>query len=197
MISRMRAAVAREQGMSLVETVFATSAAAIVLTGLVTLLTVTARWGDDVQEASVTQTEVRGALDELVREVRQAWSGDGTPAIELLSPTQITFRSPDRGTPMRLRRISYQLTGGRFERAIAVSTNTGAPPWTFGPRSAWVPQFRGVENAQPFTYLDESGLATTDPARVRTVTVTVVMPGGTGQGTRSTYSVSATLRASP
>jgi prepilin-type N-terminal cleavage/methylation domain-containing protein len=195
MLRRIRRLLHREDGFTLIESLVAIAAGSIVLAALVTLLTVTSRWSGDVQEAAVSQTEVRSAMDELARDLRQAYTGDAAvPAVSTMTATDLVFTSPDRATPMHLRRIYYRLSGGRFERAIAVSTNTGAPPWTFPLPGAWVTRAQKIVNAGAFTYLDSAGAPTTDPAAVRTVTVRLEVAAGSGQGTRSAYETSVTLR---
>jgi type II secretory pathway component PulJ len=192
---RMRRRLADERGFSLMEALVATAAGGVVLAALVTMLTMTARWGADVQEASVDQIEARSALDEFAHELRQAYTGDGTPPIVALDSTQVVFYSPDRGTPFRLRRVSYRIAGTRLERAIALSTNTGAPPWTFGPAGSWAPRVEQLQAGSTIDAVDAAGAPTTNPAAARTVTVTLVVKAGTGQGTTSRYQASATVRA--
>jgi len=95
------------------------------------LLGVLIRHSGETQERSTLQTEARAAIDRLVQDLRQANTGDaGTPILSLGS-SQITFLSPDRATPFRLRQIAYRVSGDRLERAMAVSTNTGGPPGRF------------------------------------------------------------------
>jgi prepilin-type N-terminal cleavage/methylation domain-containing protein len=196
----MRALVARlrrEGGFTLVESLVAIAAGGVVLAALVTMLTFTSRMGNDLQEASAGQTEIRAALDELTHDLRQAYTGDASAPIQLMDATNLVFTSPDRGTPMRLRRLSYRLAGGRFERALAVSTNTTAPPWTFPASGPWVARATELVNPAAFTYVDAAGAPTADPAAVRTVTVRLQVRPGSGQGTLSTYETSVTLRVTP
>ena len=90
---------------------------------------------------------------------RRAIAGDTSLArISTATSTQLTFLSPDRAQPMRLRRIAYQVTGGQLQRAIATSTNTAAP-WTIPTLSAWsAPLVRSIvtTGTPVFRYYDAS-----------------------------------------
>ena len=105
----------------------------------------TIRNSTEVQEDSVLQGEVRATVDALAKDLRQAYTGNGTPALETMTGTQIQFLSPDRATPFHLRRIAYRLASGRIERASATSTNTGQPPWTFPALSPYAKQVGSVD----------------------------------------------------
>jgi hypothetical protein len=145
---------------------------------------------------STLQSEARAAVDTLVADLRQAYYGDTTTSpVVSISGTTITFYSPDRATPFHLRKISYRLTGGEFQRAIAISTDTVGPPWdgltTLGP---WATQLRNVTSASIFSYQDADGIATSDPAKVKRVTVTIQAKPSSSVAA-ATYESSATLRA--
>ncbi len=147
---------------------------------------------------SAMQSEARAAVDTLVADLRQAYYGDAaTSPIVSMSPTAITFYSPDRGSPFHLRKIAYQLSGGALQRASVSSTDTDGAPWqgltTLGP---WRTQLQKVTNTTLFTYQDVDGVAITDMTqvnKVKRVTVTIVARPN-ASGATATYTSSATLR---
>ena len=180
---------------TLVELLVAMAVLSVAFAAFAALLGVLIRHSGETQERSTLQTEARAAIDRLVQDLRQANTGDaGTPILSLGS-SQITFLSPDRATPFRLRQIAYRVSGDRLERAMAVSTNTGGPPWTFPALGAWVAQAGSIVDPAVFSYVDAAGVATTNPAGVRTVNVRLRVATRTSPGAPTTYETSATLRA--
>jgi hypothetical protein len=154
----------------------------------------TIRTSNEVQEDAVLQGEVRATVDTIARELRQAYTGNGSPALEVMSGTQIRFLSPDRVTPFHLRRITYRLTSGTIERAFATSTNTALPPWTFPALGPYVRQVGSVVASPVFTYHDADGAATTTPADVAGVTIKVVVALPQSPGRQFAYATSVALR---
>jgi prepilin-type N-terminal cleavage/methylation domain-containing protein len=154
----------------------------------------TIRNSGEVQNGAVLQGEVRAAVDRLAQDLRQAYTGDTTSPVETMTGTQLTFLSPDRGTPLHLRRIAYRLSSGALERAIAVSSNTNGPPWTIPALGPYARQFDSVKNTTLFTYFDSDGLTTTVPADVASVTVTVKVATKTQPARQFTYSTTVALR---
>src|SRR5262249_21020800 len=137
-LMRRRLSAARGQGgFTLVEVVISMAVIAVIFAMYSVVMSSTIRGSTRVQENSVLQGEVRSAVDGIARDLRQAYTGNGTPAIETMTASQIQFLSPDRSTPMHLRRINYRVSGQLLQRAMARSTNTGAPPWTFPALSAY------------------------------------------------------------
>jgi prepilin-type N-terminal cleavage/methylation domain-containing protein len=183
----------REDGMTLVELLVALPLLSILLMAFTLTLTTTTHWGDQVQEDSVIQTEARAVIDGLAKDLRQAYTGNTPAPIESMSGTTITFDSPDRSTPFRLRRISYRLTAGQIDRQSATSTNTAAP-WTFPAMSAWTKQMGSVVSSTAFSYFDASGATTVDPTTVQTVRISLTVTTGSSQGRRFTYSSTVSLR---
>ncbi len=188
---------AEQLGFTLIELLVAMLLLAIVLGGIATFIATTYTRANTTTRQSVAQTAVRAAVDTAVADLRQAYYGDGTTSpIVAMSPTALTFYSPDRAQPLfHLRKISYQLVGGLLQRATATSTDTDGPPWlgltTLG---LWATQVDSVTNTAVFTYQDANGAATSDPTKVSRIVVTVqVRPGG--QGTSYVYQSSATIRA--
>ena len=184
-----------ERGLTLLELMLAMVLMGVLVMAMTGLLTTVTHWGDKVQEDATLQAEARAALDHFAHDLRQAYTGDGTPAIETMSATQLTFLSPDRSTPFRLRRISYRLNGGALERADALSTNAGAPPWTFPALSPYTAQVGSIVNSTVFTYQTATGTTATTPAAVVRVTVTLVLSSGRQNATNQ-FQISTTLRQS-
>jgi prepilin-type N-terminal cleavage/methylation domain-containing protein len=188
----------RERGFTLIEMLVTIVFVGVLFAAFALVVGSGLRHGKQVEEESTLQTEVRGAIDRLSADLRQAYTGeDGVIAIESISPTQITFLSPDRSTPFRLRRISYRLQNGTLQRALAVSSDTDGPPWVIPGLSGWANEAGSIVNSSLFTYLDAAGAATNDPAEVRTINVTVVVATVAQPTRQSTYETSVTLRATP
>jgi type II secretory pathway pseudopilin PulG len=185
-----------DAGTSLVEVLVATLVLglALALSGGVLLsgLARTDELGDRVQ----AQADARVALDMMRTELRQAYTGTtATAPVAALTTTTITFYSPDRSTPFRLRKVSYRLSGEVLERSVALSTTTTGPPWTFGVASAWRPVLRDVTGLA-FTARDAAGNPTADPAAAREVTVEVRVDASPSTGLPADiFRVSADLRA--
>lgn len=201
-MSALLARIARDRrGFTLVELLVGMVILGIVLGSMASLLSAIYNTGTQTVEAGTLQDEARSAVDTLVADLRQAYTGDtATTLVASFSSTAITFYSPDRQQPFHLRKIAYQKSGTTLQRAFATSTDTDGTPWlgltTLG---AW----RNVASsivANPggtpvFSYQKEDGTAATaakDIARV-IVTVTVKQPGSRNQA--STYQSSADLRA--
>ena len=92
----------------------------IVLASFSMVLSSSIRHSSELEEQSNLEVEARAAISSFAQDARQVYDGDGnllTSPIESMSSTQITFLSPDRQLPFHLRRISYRLSGGQFQRA--------------------------------------------------------------------------------
>jgi len=181
----------------------------IVLIGILTaafagLLSSSITHSTTVEQQSDIQVQMRGALEPLVREFRQAHSGTSSSPVESIAVSgtpQITFTTPDRGCTgptcgFFLRRVSYRLSGGNFQRAFYTSTNNTGAPWTWpaGSPSNWVTLVSGVTTTTPFSFLDAAGRATTTAANVRTVGATLTKAPTANAGRAVTYEVSTSLR---
>jgi prepilin-type N-terminal cleavage/methylation domain-containing protein len=201
-VSESITSVARDRrGFTLVELLVAMAVLGIVLASMAALLSAVYTTGTQTVEAGTLQDNARSAVDTLVADLRQAYTGDSTTtSIASFSSTSITFYSPDRQQPFHLRKIAYRLSGNTLQRAFVTSTDTDGPPWvgltTLG---GWQNVASSVV-ANPggtsvFSYLKSDGVtpATTasDIDRV-TVTVTVKQPGS--RNGASTYQSSADLR---
>jgi prepilin-type N-terminal cleavage/methylation domain-containing protein len=200
-VAHIRICVARrlraEGGFTLVEMLTSLAVLGFLFAIFSTVTSSSVRHGSDIQERAVLQTEVRAAVDTLVADLRQSTiAGDTTLArVSTASATQLTFLSPDRATPMHLRRISYQVSGGQLQRALSTATNT-ASPWTLPALSAWAPVARSlVTSATPvFSYYDANGAATTVAANVRTVRIRVSVAPYSSTDRLLTYDTRVALR---
>jgi prepilin-type N-terminal cleavage/methylation domain-containing protein len=185
----------REDGFTLVELMVAMVVIGIVFAMFSVVLSATVRHSNEVRENTVLQGEARAAVDRLASDLRQAYTGDDTSPIQTMTATQLTFLSPDRGTPFHLRKIAYRLTGHDLERATALSTTTTGPPWTFPSLGSYAKQVGSITNTTLFTYFDAAGAATTTPADVASVKVTVTVATATAATRLYTYTTSIAPRA--
>ena len=145
-----------------------------------------------ISESITLQTEARGSLDRFASDFRQAYNGD--PAFNPTSPiesvtagTQITFTTPDRQNPLRLRRVSYRISGGALQRADVFSTDTDGWPWVWPGGGAVGPYRTLVSNittAAPFTFYDANGNTTTTASAVTGVQLDFIVRTNRGRSTR-------------
>lgn len=192
---RRRLVTRREDGFTLIELIEAMALLSVLIALAAVVLTSIVRQGTEVQEQSVLQTEVRAGVDRIAQDLRQAYSDAGSPAIETALDTNLQFLSPDRAEPFHMRRIAYQVSAGRLERALATSTNTDGPPWSFPGLGSWEPQSAAAfVNPVVFRYFDSAGLETTVRADVRSVGVRVVAELPTTPGRQFTYETTVTVR---
>lgn len=164
----------RDSGVTLVEVAVAVSLLAVVLALVYGSFWSSTSTGANMQKRTDLLAATRLSLDSFERDLRQAYTGDSnTPVIESLSPTQISFFSPDRMTPFHVRRLIYRLNGTTLERSTTASSNTNGPPWTFGTAGPFQAVLTDVVNAPIFAYSDADGNATTTPGAVRRVDLTI------------------------
>lgn len=191
----------QSSGFTLIELLVSMLVLGIAVAAIATVIATTYSRSNLTTAQSVSQTAARAAVDTAVSDLRQTYYGDVTTSrIVSMSPTALTFYSPDRAQPttstvptFHLRQIAYRLNGGVLERAVATSTNTNGPPWTgltFGP---WMTEVSSVTNTTVFTYQDATGAPTSDPKKVSRITITLqVNPAGSSS---YVYQSSATIRA--
>lgn len=190
--SRIR--VSGEAGFTLIEMLVATALVVIVSTAIVTFLTSAIHSTDRIRNDAVIQTEVRSVVDQVTSDLRSAYTGTTVAPIESMSPTSITFYTPDRASPLHLRRITYQLVNGEFGRSLATSTNTDQAPWLIPVQGPWLRQLNAVASTTVFTYFDKDGALTTDPTTVRTINITLAVSDPGSPGRQLSYGGAATLR---
>ncbi len=186
-----------EDGVSLIEMLTTMAVLGVFFAVFATVVGSSIRHGTEIQEQAVLQTEVRAAVDSLAADLRQATiAGDTTIVrISAATATQLTFTSPDRGQPMRLRRIAYRVTGGQLQRAIATSAAT-APPWAIPAQGPWSTLVRSIvtTGTPVFSYFDASGASTAVAANVRMVRIRVSVAPVTATARPVTYETRITLR---
>lgn len=192
----MRRRLATQGGFTVPELIICMSVLAIVLTGFSQMLMSTSKTSNRVTEQALLQNEVRVTVDRLTTDLRSATNANGSTPVESLSSTSLTFLAPDTGTPFHLRRIAYRLVGGRLDRSITYSTDTDGWPWTWPATPGdYVQQLDSITNAGLFTYYDDNGALTTDPAAVRSVRVSATVAPRQTQGGSAAYSALVTIRA--
>ena len=199
MIARIVRRASEQRGISLVEMLVSIAVLGIFFAAFATVVGSAIRSSGEVQQQAVIQTEVRAAVDSLVADLRQATiAGDTSLArVSTATGTQLTFLSPDRTQPMRLRQISYRVSGDELQRALATSTNTAAP-WSIPALGAWTRLASPViTTATPvFTYFDAAGASTSVAANVRTVRIRVVLATASSPTRQLVYDTRVTLRPS-
>jgi prepilin-type N-terminal cleavage/methylation domain-containing protein len=184
-----------ERGFTLPEFLVGMVVLAIVLVGFGQVLMNTSKTSNRIEEQAMLQNDVRSALDRLTSDLREATNTHQTSPVGAATATTLTFDAPDRSTPFHLRRISYRLSGGRLERSIITSTNTGGWPWTFPVTpGAWIPQVTSIQNGAVFTYYDENGVVTATPSAVHSVRVTLSVQPKQTQAASTTYTELVTIR---
>ncbi len=197
-----------EDGFLLVE-LLTTIAVFGIFIGAVSLIFSSAiRSSSQSSDQAIVQSEARAAIDTLGGELRQGYSDSTFPSgqiwLKTMTGTTLTFYTPDRSSPFHLREVSYQLSGGKLQRAFVTSTNTGAGPWVVGGTAlqsaslgAWSTQVGSVTNATVFTYWDSSTppVQTATAANVARVVVTLAVSPTGGQGKTTTYVISAGPRS--
>ena len=199
-----------EAGFTLIELLVTMFIVGIVFAAFGLVISTTVRHTALITNESVTEHQVRTALNQLTEDIREATVASSSAtspfvtAAGVMSPTSLTFYAPDNTyttadqTDYHLREISYQLAGGELQRTSVASSNEAGPPWTIPALGSFVNVVDHVVSSTVFTYYDGSQppAQTTDPAAVRTVVVTVKVsvPGSTSQ---FSYSDSATLRETP
>ncbi len=186
-----------ERGFTVIEMLVSMAVLGVFFATFATVISSSIRHGSQIQEEAVLQTEVRASIDTLAADLRQATAG-GDTALSRLSTatgTQLTFLSPDRAAQMHLRRISFQVTGGKLQRAIATSTNT-ATPWSIPALGTWSTLARSIVTTgiPVFTYFDANGASTSVAANVRTVRIRVTVATAANQARTFTYDTRVTLR---
>jgi prepilin-type N-terminal cleavage/methylation domain-containing protein len=184
----------QERGLTLIEMIVSMVVLGILFAAAFPLFGSTIRHSGEVEKRTVLQSELRGGVDRLTSDLRQAYTGDSTSVIESLGSTQVTFFSPDRLQPFHLRRIAYRVSGGWLERAVAISTDTDGPPWVLPSLGPWTRVVGSITDPAVFTFQDDSGNTTTNPASVRNVGIRLVVATPTAPTRTLTYQTNVNLR---
>ncbi len=125
-VTRLARGLRAEGGFTVIEMLVSMTVLGVFFAVFATVVSSSIRHGSEIQEEAVLQTEVRASVDTLAADLRQATAGGDTTLapVSQATGTQLTFLSPDRAAQMHLRLISFQVTGGQLQRALATSTNT-------------------------------------------------------------------------
>jgi type II secretory pathway component PulJ len=128
-----------EDGFSLTEVAVTCALLMVLLIPMLRFFESSVSGAVDLQTSTQQHADARVTMDQLVRELRQAYTGDPALSPVTVTAQALTVYSPDTSTPFHLRRIDYRLQANRLQRAVAVSTGTSGAPWAFGPTGPWVP----------------------------------------------------------
>lgn len=182
----------REQGFTMIELVVGMPILLLIGAALTLTLTSSSNFSHEAQQATSLQLEARMALTTLASDFRQAYTGNPSLSrVESIGPV-LTFYSPDRRTPMHLRRISYRFSNGTLMRSLTISTNTNPQAWTWpavaGP---WTPEVSSLTSVTFSAYDSKAPpQGTTDPTQVKSLVVSLT--GSTSGSTKRTYSFQTT-----
>lgn len=174
-----------ERGFTLSELLVVLVFLGVISAAFATVFSSSIRHEKEIREQTLTQGEMRAAVDGVIREIRSAYSGSGWP-IETATSTTLTFTMPDRSSTPVLRRVAYRLSSGKLERAAGLAS-AGSP-------SNWVTLVSGITTTAPFSYLDELGTPTSTAASVRTVKLSLTFATATGNGRSYTFTSNASPR---
>jgi prepilin-type N-terminal cleavage/methylation domain-containing protein len=190
----------REDGFTLVEMLSAMTVFAIVLASFSMVLSSSIRHSSELEEQTNLEVEARGAISSFAQDTRQVYDGDAnllTSPILSMSPTQVTFYTPDRQVPFHLRRVSYRVSGTEFQRAFATSTDTDGSPWVGITSVGAYRKLVGslVSTGTPvLAYKKDDGTTATTPIDVKTIDVTLTVATKNTPTRQYTYKTSVTVR---
>lgn len=172
------------RGITLLETVVSIGLVAVIMTVVVTSVLFFYRSNASSLEQAYQIDNARRGVEFLVRDLREATTGDdGSYPLVAIATTSITFFS-DTDLDQDVEKITYALSGTTFSRTeLNPSGNplayTGSG--TTSPVSLFV---RNIDSGQPvFRYYDQDGVEITDFTafgRVRFVSITLavnILPG--------------------
>jgi prepilin-type N-terminal cleavage/methylation domain-containing protein len=188
-----------QRGFTIVEMLSAMAVFGIVLGTFSMVLSSSIRHSGEVEQQTNLQVEARSAITTVAQDLRQVYDGDAnvaTSPILSMTGTQLTFYSPDRLAPFHMRRVTYRLNAGKFEKAFLTSSDTDGSPWigvSTNP-TAFRTVVRDVVNATVFTYKKADGTPATTPLDVKTIDVSFVVATKTTPSRQYTYESSVTVR---
>jgi prepilin-type N-terminal cleavage/methylation domain-containing protein len=188
-----------EDGFTLVEMLSAMAVFGIVLGSFSMVLSSSIRHSGEVEQQTNLQVEARSAINTVTSDLRQVYDGDdnvATSPILSMSGTQVTFYSPDRQLPFHMRRMTYRLNAGTFERAFLTSSDTDGSPWVgvSSNPTAFRTVVSDVVNSTVFAYKKADGTTATTPVDVATIEITIVVATKTTPSRQYTYKSSVTVR---
>ena len=175
----------------------------VVVAAFAGIFTSVVRRDTTLQRQATLASTARPMLDSMAAELQSAVCNGTTQPITSASGTQVTFTTPDRQQPYHLQQIFYTLASGVFSRQVALSTNTGGPPWTMGTVRAST-SVDSVTNAAVFDFISSSGtdlspggaaVSSANLPNIAKVTMTLVVVPTASNGAGSlTVQSSASLR---
>jgi hypothetical protein len=169
-----------ERGTSLVEVAVASLLLMLLLLPLLRFFDSSVAGAGALQASNHLQADGRLVVDQLTRELRQAYTGTESLAPVAVSGGHLTLYSPDTTTPFHLRRIEYEVVDGTLRRRTTSSVETSCPdmaaacdaigqpsvadpPWTFGAAGPWVDVLPVRDGgAPPFTLVADDGRSRVD-----------------------------------
>lgn len=184
-----------DAGFTIAEIVVALGILSIVLVVAFEFLVSATNQSTALEDRTYLQADGRLAVDQVVRDLRQAYSDTGTPAIETIGPSALTFLSPDSGQPFRLRRVAYRVQGNALQRSVTTSADADGAPWVFPATPApFATVLSDVQNSDVFSYTDDDAVATSDPGAVRTVHISVALRPGSARTSAHRYETAVHVR---
>jgi prepilin-type N-terminal cleavage/methylation domain-containing protein len=205
---RVRPVDGRDAGFTLLEVIIAASLLLVATIPMYRFFDSSVKQVTTVQGMIEEQAKARNAMSSLENDLRNSFTGSASLGrIESIGATAITFYTPDRLSPMRLRKVSYQLSSGTFRRWTLSSTNTVSGStyvWSFPTTTAaqpYLPIVNGVTNTVVFEYRDKDNVVlnpavTGNAAKVRTVKATLQVRDPKAKTTQNadTYEITVQLR---
>lgn len=195
-----------ESGMGIIEVMVGVALFTVALFPAYEAFDSSVRHQSDAQRQTELETAADIAMQTMVRELRQAYSGGASEtAIRTLSQTpsfkEIEFTIPNRTTPFRMQLVRYRLNVVTrvLERHMVESTNTGSAPWLFPPVPSPVPYTviaTGVSSPALFSAFDKNGISTSVVGVIRKIEVAfdVDLDPSSGPSPRH-YESAVTLRS--
>jgi prepilin-type N-terminal cleavage/methylation domain-containing protein len=194
-----------DAGFSIVEMAVATAVFSIVMTVIFGTVINVVNASNTFKERTQQQAETRLAVDTLVRDLRQAYTGKSTLAsVEVSGIATITFYSPDRATDFHLRKITYTLPVGSTILSRSVTTSINAASGVVGLSAAWnftgaptatAPVLTGVTNTTLFLYKNQLNGTPTTSYPLRAIQIDLLIDQSpTTSPTPQTYHTQVDLR---
>ena len=193
---------AGDEGFSLIELVVAMAILLVASVSVFNALATSTKQVNAVQSMVEAQAKARIVISGMESELRNSFTGDpAMPRVQSVAANAVTFFTADRSTPLRLKKVTYQLTAGTLTRSTTISSNTGPPyTWTFPATAPAITVLKGVQNTTLFVFRDSSGATLVYTAAsaplVATVEVTIQVRDPSAPSTQKaeTYTTTVKLR---